>query len=1266
MARGKISYKILSWNCEGLHSKKQEVDLLISEHNPAAVCLQDTRLTEDREDSYRFPGYKPYFKSIGSHASGVVILVKKSIPQSQVILSTNLQALAVRVTMKGKTYVLTSLYIPPSTVPTITDFDSLIHQLDSRSYLLNGDWNAHSPLWGATKTCPRGDVAEDVLSKYDVIPINITDKTFWSRAHNTYSLVDLTFAHASIFLDFSYKVLPDLHTSDHYPIVLDIDGDSDEGEKRPQWNFKKADQLQLWPSFVQQCRENLTSAMFDKDEDEDKMKVFTRNLIDIATEIIPQTSRFNTQRSKVWFDDECKAAKRERNKAERFNKLHPDLPNSIRVKKLQAYTRHLFRKKKRQSFRNYVSSLGDKVKAKRVWNFVSKMTGKKIPSHLHHLKDEHGNLVTDKEEVSNLFGKTYQNIHSSQNYSDDFKPTKNAAEETPIDFSTSQTFYYNRKFKLKDLKRSIKRAKNTAAGPDQVHYELLKRLPDECLKVLLNLINEYWETDTFPPSWRLALVLPVPKPDKDRFLPTSYRPIALTSCICKTMERMVNERLIHYLEKKKILTKFQCGFRNDKSTTDQLVRFETYIRDAFINQQHVVAVFFDLHKAYDTTWKHGILKDLYDMGFRGHLPNFIKNFLSDRTFSVIYGSITSDFYSQEEGVPQGAILSTTLFNIKLNGIVKEICPGVECSLYVDDFVIYFKARTSSCLSRKLQLCINSILEWTTKNGFTIAEDKTKAMHFCRKRCCENPELFLGDAPISYTEKKKFLGLVWDPKLSFKQHILYLREKCQSSLNLLKVLSHSDWGSSRKCLLKLYRALIRSKLDYGCIVYRNASASLLRLLDPIHNQGLRLSLGAFKSSPVESLYVEANELPLAERRQELVMKYGLRIRGNPSNPAYKSVFDLEFREKYNAPVRNARRGNTRPRRRARSLAVDLAELLEEAQIDMSKIMPNVVATYPPCYSADVDVSFHLLAYDKISTSEEVYRAAFKELVEQHYDNYLAFYTDGSKKDEIASWGMYSELGVASARICDDSSIFTAEVEGIKRALQHVAINPRITGKFVIFSDSKSVLESIQHPENSKNILIKKLNDSIQRIIQTSRKTVKFCWVPSHRNIAGNERADVAAGRARRRDEQQHYRIPFTDYYPKVKLFIKNKWQQRWNQSNINRPNKLYAIQPEIGEFEILGLTRKEESVIHRIRIGHTRLTHAYLMEQPGPIKIPPLCHFCNDQNEMLTVCHIMIDCPRFLYTRREFYFADSMKYLFENVPMIKIIGFLRTTGLFKDI
>ena len=194
---------------------------------------------------------------------------------------------------------------------------------------------------------------------------------------------------------------------------------------------------------------------------------------------------------------------------------------------------------------------------------------------------------------------------------------------------------------------------------------------------------------------------------------------------------MVNERLVWYLEKNGLLTKQQCGYRANRSTVDHLIRLETFIRDAFIQNQHLVAVFFDLQKAYDTTWKHGILKDLHGMGLRGNLPIFIGNFLSDRTFQVHLGTILSDkIFHQEEGVPQGAILSTTLFHVKINNIVKQVDPGVECSLYVDDFVIMYKSPTIDAIQRKLQHTINRLEEWTLKNGFTISKNKTVAMHFC--------------------------------------------------------------------------------------------------------------------------------------------------------------------------------------------------------------------------------------------------------------------------------------------------------------------------------------------------------------------------------------------------------------------------------------------------------------------------------------------------------------------------------------------------------
>ena len=106
------------------------------------------------------------------------------------------------------------------------------------------------------------------------------------------------------------------------------------------------------------------------------------------------------------------------------------------------------------------------------------------------------------------------------------------------------------------------------------------------------------------------------------------------------------------------------------------------------------------------------------------------------------------------------------------------------------------------------------------------------------------------------------------------------------MNLLKVLSHTSWGADRTTLLKLYWSVVRSKLDYGCIMYGSARKSYLQMLDPIHNQGLRLALGAFRTSPVSSLYLEADEPSLYSQREKLSLQYAIRLAANPSKMLMK--------------------------------------------------------------------------------------------------------------------------------------------------------------------------------------------------------------------------------------------------------------------------------------------------------------------------------------------------------------------------------------------
>ena len=793
----------------------------------------------------------------------------------------------------------------------------------------------------------------------------------------------------------------------------------------------------------------------------------------------------------------------------------------------------------------------------------------KSGSSVSHLK-VNGQEISDMKDITNTLAQNFAKNSSSNNCTEEFKKFKQHAEKSKLNFKSSNNESYNQPFSLSELEDSLNKSHDTASGPDDIPYQFLKHLSIESKSLLLKIYNDIFISGDVPESWKQAIIIPLPKPGRDSSVPSNYRPISLTSCVCKTFERMINDRLVWYLELNDIISPLQSGFRKKRSTTDHLVKLETFIREAFIKKEHVVAVFFDLEKAYDTTWTYGIMKDLHEAGLKGHLPKFISSFLDQREFQVRVGTTFSEVQKQDLGVPQGSVLSVTLFGLKINSIVKCLNTGTEGFLYVDDFCICFRSKNMNMIERQLQQCLNKIHDWSNKNGFRFSKTKTNCTHFCNLRNCHrDPDLYLDGTRIPVKDESKFLGLIFDKKLSFIPHIKYLKAKCIKALNILKVVSSHEWGADKTVLLRLYRSLIRSKLDYGSIVYGSARKSYLNALNTIHHHGIRIALGAFRTSPVESLYVEANEPSLELRRQKLSMQYAIQLKSNTSNPTHNAVFEPNFKTLFE------RKPTAIP-----TFGIRVLPLLREANIDTELIFTSSVGEIPPWTLSSPFIDFSFSKEKKGDIDPVDLQRRFNIHRTNHAD-YMQFFTDGSKADERAAAAMVTSSETGGCRLPDHSSIFTAEVTAIAMAL--CFIKEKGVLKSIIYTDSLSVLKSLKH-RNFENPFIHKLFLTFNDLFKSNR--VVFCWIPSHLGIPGNDKADRAAKDCLDEADETDIQIPFTDLRRLISSNVQQKWQNLWN---LQVDNKLFQIQPQVGPGRVLSSVRKEEVVLTRIRIGHTRLT-----------------------------------------------------------------------------
>ncbi|GFV21099.1 RNase H domain-containing protein [Trichonephila clavipes] len=454
-------------------------------------------------------------------------------------------------------------------------------------------------------------------------------------------------------------------------------------------------------------------------------------------------------------------------------------------------------------------------------------------------------------------------------------------------------------------------------------------------------------------------------------------------------------------------------------------------------------------------------------------------------------------------------------------LLRHLSEDSLASLYVDDLQISCEGSDMRMIERQLQTAVNNIVKWCDTNGHSISASKS---------CCV----------------------------------------CTFAAN--GVLSNTSWGADRTSLLRVYQAIVLSRIDYGCVAYGSACNSTLQKLDPVHHMALRICSGAFRTSPVQSLYVNCHQLSLDLRRRKLSLAFYFKILSVPSHPLQNVYMSTSMKRLY-----DARPSNIRP-------FMDRMKLhISELDLPNVRIQQRNLFLFQPWNTPRFLYINPFAPYSKSTVAPVVFQRVFAYHRSQ-YSRYSAIYTDGSKRADYVGCGVVIEDIMHGYRLDTSCSIFTAEAVAIYRALQ--LIDSTMPRKYCIYTDSMSVLEALENYHDRCHPVVCTILDITSRLYSKGFDIV-FCWLPSHVGIIGNEQADNAAKSA---TTHLPLAVPLSDMKRVIMHHIFHLWQESWSQQ---LDNKLHSVKPVIGAWPVMPL-RRTDVKLTRLRIGHTRFTHRHLL------------------------------------------------------------------------
>ena len=844
--------QIVQWNCHSATTERiAALELFLHDFQPDIVCLNETKLNQEQANQrLSINNYTTHHRARNTdgRGGGVAILVRNQL-NCQLIslqLHKDTEAVAVAVTRSSseKPLIVATLYNPPSNVEMKSSFElfTKLNELGNE-FLVIGDLNAKLGRLGHP-TNDAGTLLDDLCCQLNLTVLNDNSPTYfqYSSTREYAELLDIAVCSASLSSKLRHFTVHSERRmgSDHAPIQLVISDKPDKVaasnafDAANSFNFKKAN----WLLFAASLPSNAPPSVM---ADLEQLNEFVcEHILKAARMSIPP--RKNGPRCKsfprhiVKLIIDRKAARLLKDKGvaakQEYNRLTNELQEQICAHRSDQWD-------------SFISKLGPRPSTTRpFWKKINQIrNGSNNQSKGAKLKRPDGSHTANDEEKAATFASTLESTFRGSTAEFDEAHRRNVEDELTQALSRMSASVFDPVTTV-ELKKHIARLPmNSAAGASGIHNMLLRKLPDHFIWLVVHLINLSLASSRLPSAWKHAIIIMLPKTKVNLHDPTNYRPISLLCCLGKLCERVVQGRLYGHLEAGGWLTPQQSGFRRFRRATDNILFLTQKVQENLNKRKKVCCFFFDIKKAFDNVWHAGLLWKLVCSDVPAYLLLWTAAFLADRVFQVRVNSALSHRGQISAGVPQGAVLSPTLFNVFINDIPLEGTPSLSYStLYADDLATYFTYTTDDTPALRMRITrhIKRLEEWLARNRLEMNVSKTCYTVFTRSpKAKKNYDFRMNGLPIHHDPQPKFLGIIMDERANFDAQVEHIRSKCSTRLNVIRIIAHKSWKLSTRALTNTYKALIGSVLDYSALIAPCLSEVHMKSLQAIQNKALRV-------------------------------------------------------------------------------------------------------------------------------------------------------------------------------------------------------------------------------------------------------------------------------------------------------------------------------------------------------------------------------------------------------------------------------------------